>query len=219
MGLFNTLTLDASIVLPGLTDKITSWQTKDLVDILGPFADLYIDADKHLKVNIPEEVWVDDPGMLLGGWLKTLSKATSTLTQYTGRIKFYQSYTHPDYSLHSDHNFVYGWYEYKAKIVDGAVVGDIECIERTLPRKLSLEESAAARQKSKDNRAIFEKEQQTTRKNKPSTTQQLIDTIDTLANRPKDFVMPEMSDYDAVLKEISESIKNYRTKYDPWYTE
>ena len=219
MGLFNTLTLDDSIILPGLTEKIRSWQTKDLVDILGPFADLYIDADKYLKVNIPETVWVDDPGMPLGGWLKTLSTATETLTQYTGRIKFYQSYTHPDYSLHSDHNFMYGWYEYKAKIVDGIVVGNIDCIEHTLPIKLSLEESAAARQKSKENRAIFEKEQQTRRKNKPSTTEQLIDTIDALASTPKHFVMPEMDDYDAVLKQISESIKEYRTKYDIWYTE
>ena len=66
---------------------------------------------------------------------------------------------------------------------------------------------------------LAKSQKKTRRKNKPSTTEQLIDTIDALATTPKHFVMPEMDDYDAVLKQISESIKEYRTKYDIWYTE
>lgn len=222
MGLFNTITLDSAIKLPqfNAADKIKDWQTKDFVDEIGPFSDLHIDAEGRLKVNTPEQIWVENDDSLFGGYFETVRTETKEMTWYTGLLNFYNSYTHPEYeySIDSLHYFKYGWYEYSAKIVDGVIVDEIKCIEHTAPIKLSVEEGDAARQNAKENRAKLEKQQRERRITNPSAVEKLIDTLDTLAAKPKSFVMPEMSDYAEVLKEISEAIKEYRDKHDPWYT-
>jgi hypothetical protein len=222
MGLFNTLKIDSAINLPQFnTDsKIVNWQTKDLVDDVCIFSDLHIDANGHLKVNTPEQVWVENDDKFFGGYFETVRTETKELTWYTGTLSFYNSYTHSEYeySMDSLHDFKYGWYEYNVKIVDGIIADDIICVEHTAPVKLSVEESAAARQKAKENRAQFEKDQSEQRSMYPSAVETLIDTLDSLTKKPESFIMPEMSDYDAVLKEISESIKAYRNKHDMWYT-
>ena len=214
MGLFNTLTIDSAINLPQFNadSKITNWQTKDFIHDVCIFSDLHIDANGHLKVNTPEQVWVENDDKFFGGYFETVSVETKALTQYTGTLNFYNSYTHSEYeySMDSLHDFKYGWYEYNVKIVDGVITDEIKCIEHTAPIKLSIEESAAAKQKAKENRER--------RIKNPSDIETLIDTLDSLTKKPESFVMPEMSDYVEVLKEISESIKTYRNKHDPWHT-
>ena len=223
MGLFNTLKIDSAINLPQFNadSKITNWQTKDLVDDVGPFSDLHIDANGHLKVNIPEQIWVENDDKFFGGYFETVRTETKELTWYTGLLSFYNSYTHSEYEYNIDslHYFKYGWYEYNVKIVDGVITDEIKCVEHTAPLKLSDEEGAAARQKAKENRAKLEKEQRERRIKNPSDIETLIDNIDTLTKKPESFIMPEMDDYVEVLKEISESIKTYRNKHDPWYTQ
>jgi hypothetical protein len=217
MGLYNTLTLDSSLELPNLDVKIDSWQTKDLIDDLEILSDVHLNADGQLEIVVGEHEWVDDADSFFGRVLKTTNTTFEPLI-YTGYITFYNSYTHPEYALDSEHDFVRGWYEYRAHFVDGLLTGGVDRIGYTEAKKLTLEETAVARQTAEDNRTKIQNEQRERRKNKPSPVERLIDTIDGLADKRNNFTMPEMSDYAETLRCISEEIQTYREKYDLWYT-
>ena len=216
MGLFNTLTLDSSLQLPNLDVKIDSWQTKDLLDDIGPFSDAHINAEGQLEMTVHETEWVENSDSFFNGTFETTDTNVEPLI-YTGYVTFYNSYSHPEYTHDSEHDFIHGWYEYRAHFVDGLLTGGVDRIGYTEAKKLSLEETSIARQEIKDNRAQIQKEQIERRKNNPSAVEKLIDNIDALTAKPKDFVMPEMSDYAEVLKCISKEIQKYREKYDPWH--
>jgi hypothetical protein len=216
MGLYNTLTLDSSLQLPNLDVKIDSWQTKDLIDDLGIFSDAHINAEGQLEIIVHKTEYVEEADSFFGGTFETISTHVEHLI-YTGYIIFYNSYNHPEYTHDSEHDFIHGWYEYRAHFVDGLLTGGVDRIGYTEAKKLSLEETAVARQTVKNNRAVLKKEQHERRKNNPSPVEKLIDSIDALTQKPKDFVMPEMSDYAEVLKCISNEIQKYREKYDQWH--
>ena len=136
---------------------------------------------------------------------------------FTGSITFYESYHHQDYSteLYDKENsylrYEYGMIDYQVQLVNGKVRGDVILINHTLPVKHTDEEVNALAEKRFIERVKREERFKEQRKSLPSDSQKLIDTIYNLVSIT--------STKDATSEKIVELIKEYRKKFDTWYTD
>lgn len=141
---------------------------------------------------------------------------------FSGAINFYESYTHHEYqSPEADYDsdewkrFESGWVEYCGLFKHGQLVGNIELIKHTPPKKLTDEELAERLEDAKIAQAEWEKKFKESRKKYPTTTQKLIDNID----RELKLVETIMDEEDnaVALSNIRILIKEYREKHDKWF--
>lgn len=216
MGFYHTIKIDPALKLPGLTANIDQWQTKCLVDKIGMFADITLDADWNLNLVTYKNKWIPDGTCFFGGSYELEDTITEPFL-YTGEIIFYNSYHHPEDATTLDHDFTPGWFEYKMRFVNGVSIGQPELIEHTEPVKFTLEETQTRRSQRASDREEQKSRMQERRKNSPSPVEKLIDQIDELTKSPGGL-MPEMEDYAKALRQISETIEKYRYEHDRWYT-
>ena len=142
---------------------------------------------------------------------------------FNGNIRFYESYSHPEYHELDDHagnsddwmRFVRGWIEYSALFKDGKLVGDIELVKHEEPQKLTDEELAESKAKVAADRAKWEKIFKENRKKYPTTEQKLIDNIERETKLA--YAIFDEEDLSNALSNIRFLIKEYREKYDKWY--
>lgn len=142
---------------------------------------------------------------------------------FSGSIRFYESYSHPEYHELDDHagnsdewmRFVRGWIEYSALFKNGKLIGDIELVKHEEPQKLSDEELAESKAKIAAQRKEMEEKFRENRKKYPTAEQKLIDNIDREC-RLVEKVMDE-NDIGHALSNISILIEEYRKKHDRWY--
>jgi hypothetical protein len=142
---------------------------------------------------------------------------------FSGNIRFYESYNHPEYHELDDHagdsdewmRFVRGWIEYSTLFKDGKLVGDIELVKHEEPQKLTDEELAESKAKVAANRAKWEDIFKENRKKYPTAEQKLIDNIDRETKLA--YAIFDEEDLSNALSNIRFLIKEYREKYDKWY--
>ena len=145
------------------------------------------------------------------------------LEDFTGNIRFYESYSHPEYyelEGHAGNNnewmrFVRGWIEYSALFKNGKLLGDIEIVKHEEPQKLSDEQFEENKEKAAAYRKEMEEEFRKNRKKYPTVEQKLIDNIDREC-KLAETIMDE-TDLDNALSNIRFLIKEYREKVDNWY--
>ena len=143
---------------------------------------------------------------------------------FTGNIRFYESYSHPEYyelEGHAGNNdewmrFKYGWIEYSALFKNGKLLGNIELVEHEKPQKLTDEELAESKVKAAAHREEMEISFKEHRIKYPSPEQKLVDNIDREC-KLADTVMDE-TDLSNALSNIKILIREYRKNYDKWYT-
>lgn len=151
----------------------------------------------------------------LGNYIET-SRSWEKV-DFTGSINFHESYHHQDYSnelsLRKDNylRYQYGWIDYQVQLVNGKVQGDVILISHTLPVKHTEEEVDTLVKERFIERVEREEKFKELRKSHPSDSQKLIDTIYNLVNTT--------SIKDATSEKIVEIIKEYRKKFDTWYTD
>lgn len=146
------------------------------------------------------------------------------LEDFTGNIRFYESYSHPEYHELDDHagnsddwmRFVRGWIEYSALFKNGKLIGDIELVQHEEPQKLSDEELAESKAKIAARRKEMEESFKDQRVKSPSPEQKLVDSIDHEC-KLVETIMDE-NDFSTALSNIRILIKEYRKNYDSWYT-
>jgi len=151
----------------------------------------------------------------LGNYIET-SRSWEKV-DFTGSINFHESYHHQDYSnelYHRKDNYLryqYGWIDYQVQLVNGKVTGGVILISHTLPVKHTEEEVDTLVKERFIERVEREERYKEQRKSHPSDSQKLIDTIYNLVNTT--------SIKDATSEKIVEIIKEYRKKFDTWYTD
>lgn len=218
----------------GEVNKI-SFQTKDTPNQAMSF--YKIDASGQLWVEKKKGHWEEgtpaaddaDIGVKLAAIGQFVTdKKWWEADNFSGSIHFYESYNHPDYSdehlltgtILSDNEFLrfeIGWIEYTSLFQNGKLVGNIELVEHTEPKKLSNEELAERIAQNKKRREENEIQQRKRRSKSPSVEQKLVDNIDREC-KLAESIMDE-TDLDHALSNIRILIKEYRTKYDIWYEE
>jgi hypothetical protein len=195
-----------------------------------------IDSTGQLFVEKIEGYWeepelvekdvINDPDSLepYNGFLTALGKYHEISREwekvnYTGSINFYESYNHPDKPRygddlydHEDDRFRYmsGWIEYQVQLINGKVLDEVILISHELPIRLTDEELAVKKESWSIQRAKDVEEFKKTRKKYPSVQDKLIDSIYKVVNT---------TTKDEVSEHIVELIKDYREKFDIWYTD
>ena len=161
----------------------------------------YEEADygKTLPYNFPKFIKTKE-------WVETCI--------FSGSIRFYQSWKHPDEPTKSlEHNeesfrFVDGWVEYSALFDKGHLIGEITLQELRLPHRRTDEELAEFHKKNKKMREQIRAKCIERRKNNPTPEERLIASIFEIANNPQiRFPRPQ----------IRKLIEEYREKHDPYY--
>ena len=145
------------------------------------------------------------------------------LEDFSGNIRFYESYSHPEYYELDDHagdsdewmRFVRGWIEYSALFKNGKLVDNIELVKHEEPQKLSDEELAESKAKIAAQRKEMEERFRENRKKYPTAEQKLIDNIDRECKLVE--VIMDEDDLSYALSNIRILIKEYRKNIDRWY--
>jgi hypothetical protein len=133
---------------------------------------------------------------------------------YTGSFEFYDYRRHPNYDYDYPHYYEAGLFLYKA-IVKSGKVEMILPIEIKLPRELSEEEIDVKEAEAQKAREKMKKEMILLRKNAPTKTQRMVDSIDNLIqNKPAIY---DRSDLISILNNISAIISEWRKENDPFY--
>jgi len=173
-----------------------------------------ITVDGHLLLERIVSEWKECSDSPIGFIENELGKEWVFQSDYTGSFEFYDYRRHPEYEYDYHHHYEAGLFLYKA-IVENGKVRKIIPIEIKLPRKLSQEEiddreEARMRAWEENKKRMVE-----LRKNHPSKTQKMVDTIDDLIhNKPAIF---DRSDSFSILNNISSTIAEWRKDNDPWY--
>lgn len=234
MGMFDYIKVDTTLpelpqaVIDAWGDEGSAFQTKDTPD--QSMSTYKIDGAGQLWVERIEGHWeageeVSDDASI-GAKLAAIGKFVVDerryeLEDFSGAIRFYESYNHPEYyecelASESDNwiRFEYGWIEYRALFKNGKLMCDIELVEHKEPKNFPTKnfKNAKMQIKRREEMEISLKER---RKNSPSVEQKLIDNIDREC-KLAETIMDE-NDLSHALSNIRILIQEYRTKHDPWY--
>lgn len=145
---------------------------------------------------------------------------------FTGEIRFYDSYNHPEYSSDDDFNartpeewpyvnrFKLGWVEFTAQFVDGIFL-NVKLDKHDLPQKLTDEEVATTRQEIIERWQKNEKQKIARRKSHPTNEQKLIDSIDNAIQNI--LVISDEVDYGRIINQVQELINKYREQHDQYH--
>jgi len=188
----------------GSVDAIR-FQTKD-TDSQG--MNLYIINNKGELYHKKQEFeWVSDSesDSLLNGYAEVVSETLEECF-FTGDIEFYDSYKHPEYesSFGAPSRFQYGWVEYRALFIKGKLHGDIELVKDEPPIKFTDEEMSESQLRWEESRKEMKKISVSRRRDLPSPSEKLIDSIYKLASDNS---------------EITSLIDEYRKLHDTHYEE
>ena len=221
--MFDYVFVEEDIILPELPEiAVEHWggsqnkiafQTKDTPN--QGLRKFVIGNDGILYIEEFESTFEEDNSII--GFKETRTNVRLESTYFTGKIRFYDSVQHEDYTFDEYDGFESGWIEYLAEFRSGVLLKPIELKENTPARKLTeeeLKEKLERREKARlANRARFIE----SRKTHPTPHQKVIDNI---AREVKiASSIPTMEDYGKALNNIELFIKEYREIHDPFYTD
>lgn len=239
MGMFDHITVGAT--LPELPKEVISLWGGSASDVVFQTKDTPNQALSNYKIDGAGQLWVEKTeghweegtecpeDASIGTKLASIGRMVVDSRwwepeDFTGNIRFYEGYSHPEYYELDDHagnsdewmRFVRGWIEYSALFKNGKLISDIELVKHEEPKKLSDEEFAKSREKVVAHRKEMEVSFKENRKKYPTAEQKLIDNIDREC-KLAETIMDE-SDLGYALSNIRFLIKEYRKNYDLWYT-
>jgi hypothetical protein len=203
-----------------------TFQTKDTPE---QTMSLYkIDKDGKLWYEERETEWVEsttpDAEWFLDriGHMKTISKTWKQIN-FSGCIRFYESYNHDDYKFEFNsgtskewQRYELGWVEYKALFQNDQMIS-MDLVEHTEPIKLTdeelelkIDEQCKQREERCDNL-------KKSRKERPTAVQRLVDNINNECKLVE--TINKKVDLELALNNVKNLIKEYRTIHDNWYEE
>lgn len=239
MGMFDYIIVGTT--LPELPDEVISRWGDKVSDVVFQTKDTPNQAMSTYKIDGAGQLWVEKTE---GHWEEgkecdedapfsekiasfgrmVIDKRWWEPEDFSGNIRFYESYSHPEYHELDDHagnsddwmRFVRGWIEYSALFKNGKLIGDIELVQHEEPQKLSDEELAESKAKVAAQRKEMEANFKEHRIKRPSPEQKLVDNIDREC-KLAETIMDE-NDLGTALSNIRILIEEYRKNYDRWYT-
>jgi len=206
----------------GKTVSDIAFQTKDTPDQM--MTSYLISEDGELFVNCKEYKWIEaeDPKSDDLRWNlghnEVVKEWQVRCDHFNGNVCFYDSYAHADKTSSDDYEqdkYADGWVEYEALFQNGQLI-QIDQREHILPVKYTqqeiIERLRVRAEAVRENR----ERQHTYRHEHPNAEQRLIDNIDTVITG--DQPVFGIEDLAIKLTQIQNLIKQYREKYDWWYT-
>ena len=239
MGMFDYIKVGTT--LPELPEEVVALWSGKASDVVFQTKDTPDQAMSTYKIDGAGQLWVEKTE---GHWEEgkecdedapfsekiasfgrmVIDERWWELEDFSGNIRFYESYSHPEYHELDDHagnsdewmRFVRGWIEYSALFKNGKLVDSIELVKHEEPQKLSDEELAESKAKIAARRKEMEESFKDQRVKSPSPEQKLVDSIDHEC-KLAETIMDE-NDFSTALSNIRILIKEYRKNYDRWYT-
>ena len=238
MGMFDYITVGAT--LPELPEEVIALWGDKVSDVVFQTKDTPNQAMSTYRIDGAGQLWIEKTeghweegkecaedasfSEKIASWGRmVIDERWWELEDFTGNIRFYESYSHPEYHKLDDHagnsddwmRFVRGWIEYSALFKNGKLIGDIELVQHEKPQKLTDEELEESKAKAAARRKEMEESFRENRKKYPSTEQKLIDNIDHEC-KLAEMIMNE-DDLSRALSNIRILISEYRQNYDRWY--
>lgn len=210
----------------GKSAKDIAFQTKDTPEQM--MMSYVITKDGELFGNHKEYEWVaptDEPDENATPWQKTFGLGHNKVVRewqvrcdnFSGSIRFYDSYSHADKKTCEDYEhdkYSDGWVEYEALFQNGQLI-QIDQREHTLPIEYTEQEIIDRRLTLAESRRVQSERNHTYRHEHPTAEQRVIDNIDTIT-KSNDAIF-DSEGLAVKLAQIQNLINEYRDKYDWWY--
>jgi hypothetical protein len=220
MGMFDYLSVSSKHTLPQLPVEFEEGHCFQTKCTPAQYMTHYHIDDNGCLIQYKDYYNHIEDDSVIGGARSVFERTEEIpVTGFNGDISFYDSYGYSEdvrLEWRSQIKHVPGWIEYKATFLDGKLVKPIELVKNTEPFIRTDEEVEEIIREAEARRKEYREKAMKQRKELPTASQKAMDVIFNLTDTSR-FVIPDIEDYSRALKDIRNTITEYREKHDTFY--